>query len=80
MPTVDTLQAFETLIGADVPEKQAKAIVSIVHKMEESFLVDVATKADLRELELRLKHDLTMRFGAMLAAAIAVVAALVKLL
>ena len=35
-----------------------------------------ATKEDLKDLELRL----TLRFGAMLAAAVAVIAALVKLL
>jgi hypothetical protein len=35
---------------------------------------------DMKELELRLKHDLTLRLGGMLAAAVAVIAALVKLL
>lgn len=35
---------------------------------------------DLREVELRLKHDLTLRFGGMLAAAVAIIAALAKLL
>ncbi len=39
-----------------------------------------AFKRDLREFELRLKHGLTVRFGAMLSAAVAVFAALVKLL
>ncbi|MDR2892500.1 MAG: hypothetical protein LBV80_05380 [Deltaproteobacteria bacterium] len=39
-------------------------------------------KLELRmeKMELRLKHDLTLRLGAMMAAAIAIVAALVKLL
>jgi hypothetical protein len=40
----------------------------------------VAVKRDITELELRLKHDLTLRLGGMLAAAVAIVAALVKLL
>lgn len=35
---------------------------------------------DLREMELRLKHDLTVRLGGMLAASVAIVAALIKLL
>lgn len=35
----------------------------------------LATKRDLKELELRLKHDLTLRLGSMM-----VVAALVKTL
>jgi len=37
-------------------------------------------KRDIKEMELRLRHDLTVRLGAMLAAGIAIVAALVKLL
>jgi len=37
-------------------------------------------RRDMKEMELRLKHDLTIRLGAMLAAGIAIVAALVKLL
>ncbi len=40
----------------------------------------LATKQDLKELELRLKHDLTLRLGGMLVAGIAIVATLVKLL
>lgn len=41
---------------------------------------DLATKQDLRELELRLKHDLTLRLGGMLVVGITLVATLVKLL
>jgi hypothetical protein len=37
----------------------------------------LATKADLRELELRLTNTLTMRFGAMNAASIAILGALI---
>ena len=37
-------------------------------------------RRDLKEMELRLKHDLTLRLGAMQAAGIVIVAALVKLL
>ena len=37
-------------------------------------------KRDMKEMELRLKHDLTFRLGLMAAAAITIVAALVKLL
>jgi hypothetical protein len=36
--------------------------------------------AELRETELRLKHDLTLRLGALMAAGVAIVAVLVKLL
>ncbi len=34
---------------------------------------------DIKELELRLKHDLTVRFGIMISAAVAAIAAIVKL-
>ena len=44
-------------------------------------LIDkLATKQDLKELELRLKHDLTLCLGSMMVIAIGVVAALVKIL
>ena len=36
----------------------------------------LATKADLRELELRLKHDLTLRMGGLVAAGVAIIAML----
>ncbi|MDD3579735.1 MAG: hypothetical protein PHW74_01795 [Desulfobacca sp.] len=37
-------------------------------------------RRDMQELELRLKHDLTLRLGIMMTAAVAIVATLVKLL
>lgn len=40
----------------------------------------LATKRDLKELELRLKQDLTLRLGAMMVVAVGMVATLVKLL
>ena len=54
-------------------EVQAETLASLVGEQ-------LATKRDLQEMELRLKHDLTLRLGGMLAAAIAIVAALAKLL
>ena len=42
--------------------------------------MEVSLKRDMKEMELRLKHDLTFRLGLMVAAAITIVAALVKLL
>jgi len=35
---------------------------------------------DMKEMDLRLKHDLTLRLGAMITATVAIFAALVKLL
>jgi predicted phage-related endonuclease len=42
--------------------------------------LEVRLQRDMKELELRLKNDLTLRLGGMIAAAVAIVAALVKLL
>ena len=76
--TFDTLKFVQTLREAGITDKQAEAIAAAVRDAHVS--TDAATKQDLRELELRLKHDLTLRLGGMLAAGIAIVAALVKLL
>ena len=48
----------------------------------QATLIDekLATKRDLKELELRLKHGLTIRLGSMMVAAIGVMAILVRLL
>jgi len=40
----------------------------------------IALQRDLKELEIRLKHDLTLRLGTMMMAGIVIVATLVKLL
>lgn len=40
----------------------------------------IATKRDLQELGIRLKHDLTLRLGAVVAAGIIIAIALVKLI
>lgn len=75
--------AFDTLAYAkklkqvgfteEQAEVQAEALASLINDT-------LATKRDLTELEIRLKHDLTIRLGAMLTAGIAIVATLVKLL
>jgi len=70
--TFDTLGYFEKLKDAGVPEAQAKAQVEVIRDVVEDKL---ATKQDLKELELRL----TIRFGSMLAAAVALLAVLVVL-
>ena len=54
-------------------EVQAEALAELVNS-------ELATKRDLHEMELRLKHDLTLRMGAVTTAAVAIFAALVKLL
>jgi hypothetical protein len=73
----DTLGYFEKLKAAGVPESQAKAHTDAMREIIEDRL---ATKQDLRELEARLTVNLTNRFGVMLAAAVALLAALIKIL
>ena len=82
--TFDTLAYAKKLIAAGVPaqqaEVQAEALIEIVDE-------HLATKRDLKELEMHLDLKLkelemriAIRLGAMMAASIAIVAALVKLL
>ena len=61
------------LTQAGMPEKQAEVLAR-----SQAMLIDeeLATKQDLKELELRL----TIRLGSMMVVAVGVVAALVKLL
>jgi len=82
--TFDTLGYFEKLKAAGVPENQAKAQADAMREVIDERL---ATKRDLQELEYRLQSTnnqalkdlelrLTTRFGAMIAAAVAIIAAL----
>ncbi len=75
--TFDTLEFAKKLKSANFSEEQSEVLAQAV-----AGIIDeqIATKRDLQELELRLKHDLTLRLGAMMVAGITIVAALVKLL
>ena len=73
----DTLAYAKKLKAAGFTEDQAEIQAQALAEIIEERL---ATKQDLKELELRLKHDLTMRLGGMLVASIAIVPTLVKLL
>ena len=86
--TFDTHAFVKELTQAGMPEEQAEVLAR-----SQATLIDekLATKQDLKELELRLKrdiqemelrlkHDMTVRLGSMIVVAIGVVAALVKLL
>ena len=59
MPNVDTLKAYETLTAADMPDRQARALVAIVQELQEARLAEVASKADLKELEARIDVKLS---------------------
>lgn len=69
----DTYAFVKELAEAGMPEKQAEVLAR-----SQATLINetLATKQDLKELELRL----TIRLGSMMVVAIGVVAALVKLL
>ena len=57
----DTLAYAEKLISAGMPEKQAKAFSEAqAEVLSKSILSEVATKADLKELEIKMK-DLEIR-------------------
>ncbi len=61
-------------------EAQAEALAEIVENRLATKQDIEGLKRDIKELEIRLRHDLTIRLGGMLFAGIAIVATLVKLL
>jgi cell division protein ZapA (FtsZ GTPase activity inhibitor) len=85
--TFDTLGYFEKLKAAGFSEEQAKIVANTTREVVDERLVtkehlDARIReldAKLRELEYRLQYNLTIRLGAMMAASIAIVAALVRL-
>lgn len=89
--TFDTLKFVERLRAAGVPEAHAKAEAEALVEVFEVTSGDLATKSDLREVELRLeakidratselKVDLMKWVTGALIAQAAVIATLVKLL
>jgi len=81
--TFDTLGYAKKLQELGFTREQAEGFAEIQRDIIEDRL---ATKQDLRELETRLdnkieklEYRLTIRLGAMMAASIAIVAALVRL-
>lgn len=81
----DTLKFTKTLEASGIPHEQATAIAEAFR--EATNQAELATKSDLREMELRLdvrineiKFDLVKWIAGMLLAQAGLVAALVKLL
>lgn len=69
----DTLEFQKHLVQAGLNDKQADGIVKGLTK----FVMDgIATKSDLD----RLADKLTIRFGAMMVAAVGILTAVIKLL
>lgn len=73
----DTHAFVKRLTAVGMPEPQAEVLAESQAKLIDERL---ATKQDLQEFELRLKHDLTLRLGGMMVAGFSIVAAIVKLL
>ena len=74
MPSgIDTLRLYERFKSADLPDKAAKEIAEAIKDTVEENL---ATKRDLKELELRL----TVKLGTIMAGGIAIIVALMKLI
>lgn len=78
----DTLQYANKLKAAGVPDKQAEVQAEAMAEIIEERL---ATKKDLKELEINLSNKieklelmLTVKFGAMLVIAVGVLAAIIK--
>lgn len=80
---LDTHAFVKELVAAGVPETQAEVHARV---LGEVVIERLATKEDLALLRQELRTDLgalelrlTLRFGAMLAAAVAIIAVLEKL-
>lgn len=87
--TFDTHEFFNELKQAGFSDQQAETITklqkaAIASTLEQAKLEygldDIATKRDLRELELSIKHDLIKWIAGMMLAQAGIIAALVKLL
>lgn len=65
----DTLAYAKKLKSAGFTEEQAEIQAEALAELVNEQL---ATKRDLQELEMRLKHDLTIRLGGMMITGIAV--------
>lgn len=80
----DTHAFVTRLTAAGMPVEQAEVLADEHARLPGEQLAtkqDVALlRADLVAMEQRIKDQLTIRFGGMLAAAVAIIAALVKLL
>ena len=72
-PVFDTLAFSKRLSAAGMETRQAEALADALVEAFDSL----ATKADLRELELRLTNALTVRMAAMNAATIAILGAII---
>lgn len=76
----DTLKFSNTLKAAGVPAAQAEAEATALAEVLEVNLKELATKDDLKSAIELLEQRLIIKLGALIAFAVGIVAALVKLL
>ena len=80
---LDTLQVTKDLQAASFTTPQAEALARLLRERQEADLTQLATKGDLTALRADLtllEQRLTIKLGGMLALAVGVTTALVKLL
>ena len=76
--TFDTYQFVNELKQAGFNDPQAEAVVNAIKRSHKE--ADIATKLDLERGLRELEYRLTMRFGVMLAAAVGILAVLIRVL
>ena len=76
MAVFDTHKAFTTLVEAGFTERPAQALLDVGREGYGALVTKDYLDVRLRELELRLRHDLTLRLGGMVAGGVAILAAL----
>lgn len=69
MAVFDTHKAYTAFKEAGFTDAQAQALVDQGRERSDALVTNADLDARLRELELRLRHDLTLRLGAMVFAA-----------
>lgn len=78
--TFDTLKFANRLKAAGVPDKQAEAEAEALSEVIEVNLKHLVTHQDLERSLRDLEYRLTIKLGALMALAVGLVAALIKLL
>ena len=81
--SVDTLQVAKDLQAASFTTQQTEALARLLRERQEADLTQLATKGDVAALRaelVQLEQRLTIKLGGMLALAVGVTTALVKLL
>jgi len=75
-----TIPLYDALLGANVAPEKAKAVVEALEKETENMTAKLVTKDDLKSALDLLEMRMTVKFGAMLFAAMGIAVALIKVL